>query len=309
MNDLSDILSQYSLSETTPINPIRESGDNQVYLIGTNDKKILRISKRLAISDVQFEYEALQHLKNNSVPVPNWIKTKTETLFATTHEIAVAVVFDFLPGYHAPIVEGKLPTQEQAYTAGKTLGLLANAGHTFTPTGPRTRTIFSELNRVITHQEIFRNEFNGGKEFVEQVIKGINFAKTSTAPQGLIHNDYRAGNIFFKTDTQVAGVIDFDWSCIAPSVKDLALGVLEWSYPDGSREAPDWEIFDAFLAGYNSTAVNKYAKGQELYQWIQFAALSDVSTFFCDRLTNPDLKKEINYSYMYRKFLYFSKIK
>ena len=307
METIFKILDQYDIPEISPIEMIRESGDNRVYLIGKNNKKIVRLSKRLPIEDVRFEFEVLQHLAQSGFPVAGWIKTKNGNFYASTEEVEVAVVFDFLEGYHVQIDKDTLPTKEQAQTVGRALASLANAGKTFTPTSQRQRNIFTEVERVLKNEEKFVKELEGGDVFVQQVKQAISFAKESKHSVGLIHNDYRAGNIFFKNNSELSGVIDFDWSCIGPSIKDLALGVLEWSYPDGRLE-PDFSVFDAFLDGYNSTATEKITKGKELYSWIQFAALSDTATFFCDRLSSPELKRKIASSYMYRKYLFFSKL-
>ena len=307
MNTLEKILNQYNISEVAPIEMIRESGDNHVYTIGNKEKNILRVSKRLPIEDVQFEYEVLQHLSKNNFPVPAWIKTKDGNFYASTEDIEVAVMFGFLEGYHVSINKENLATKEQAYTAGRALGSMAEIGKTFKPSSARTRNIFSELERAIENEETFKRDFEGGEKFIEEVKQAIKFSKENKLPLGLIHNDYRAGNVFFKKDSEISGVIDFDWSCIGPVIKDLALGVLEWSCSDGRTE-PDFNIFDAFLDGYNSVSKEKYIKGKELYSWIMFAALSDTATFFCDRLNNPEQKKSINYSYMYHKYLFFSKL-
>ncbi len=301
------ILDQYDILEKTPIIFIHESSDNIVYCIGEKDKKILRISKKTIIDDIKFEYEVLQHLAMNNFPVADWIKTKNDNIYASTEDIEVAVLFDFLEDYHISINKENLATKEQAYTAGCTLGSLAEIGKTFKPTSARRRNIFSELERAVENEEFFKRDFEGGEKFIEEVKQAIKFGKENKLPTGLIHNDYRVGNVFFKNDSEISGVIDFDWSCVGPLIKDLALGVLEWSCSDGRTE-PDFVIFDAFLDGYNSVSKEKYTKGKELYSWIMFASLSDTATFFCDRLNNPELKKDINYSYMYQKYLFFFKL-
>ncbi|MDO8658339.1 MAG: phosphotransferase, partial [Candidatus Levybacteria bacterium] len=198
-------------------------------------------------------------------------------------------------------------TKDQACTAGRTLACMHEIGKTFKPVSSRSRNIFIELERVLQYEDVFKKYFEDGSIFIEQVKETIKFGKEDKSPIGLIHNDYRAGNIFFKNDKEINGIIDFDWSCFGPLMKDIALGVLEWSFPDGRTE-PDFTIFDAFLDGYNSVSVQKYAKDKELYSWIMFSALSDTSTFFCDRLSSLDLKKKIDSSYMYRKYLFFSKL-
>lgn len=307
METLSKILSQYNLSEITPIEMIRESSDNFVYVVGEKNKKILRVSKRLPIEDVQFEYEVSQHLAKNNFPVARWIKTKDGNFYASTKEIEVAVMFEFLEGYHAHVDKNNLPTKDQAYTAGRALASMHEIGKIFNPSFSRSRNAFMELERILQNEDIFKKDFEGGEVFIEQVKKVLEFSKEDKSPIGLIHNDYRAGNIFFKNDNEINGIIDFDWSCVGPIMKDVALGVLEWSFPDGRTE-PDFTIFDTFLDGYNSVSIQKYTKGNELYTWIMFAALSDASTFFCDRLSSLDLKKKINSSYMYKKYLFFSQL-
>lgn len=307
METLQKILNQYDIPEVSPTEIVRESSDNHVYLIGEKNKKILRISKRLPIEDIRFEYEALRYLSLNNLPVPRWVKTKDGNFYASVDEFEVAVMFDFLEGYHVHIGKDNLPTKEQAYAAGHTLASIAEIGRTFKPSSPRRRNVFIELDRVLQNEETFKKDFEGGEVFVEQVKEAIQFGRESESPMGLIHNDYRSGNVFFKNDNKISGVIDFDWSCIGPIMKDLALGVLEWSFPDG-RVEPNFTIFDAFLEGYNSVVIEKITKGSVLYSWIKFAALSDTATFFCDRLTSPDLKKKVTRSYMYKKYLFFNSL-
>lgn len=309
MNTITNILNKYDILESEPLTLIRESSDNQVYLVGDKNKKILRLSKRLPIEDVQFEYEVLQHLEINNFPVAPWVKTKDGSIFAFTEGVEVAVMFDFIEGYHATADKDTLPTREQAYTAGKALASMSEVGKTFKPSSPRRRNIFTELERVLENEDVFRNEFERGNDFVEQVKQSIAFARDSKSSVGLIHNDYRTDNVFFKNDNEISGVIDFDWSCIGPQIKDLALGALEWSCAD-SRTEPDPAIFDAFLEGYNSVSAEKINRGKELYSWIMFAALSDTATYFCDRLTSANTseqKRKITSSFMYRKYLHFSK--
>ena len=275
-----------------------------MYLVGNKDKTILRVSKRLPVGDVIFEYEALQHLYSGGFSVPAWIKTKDGEVYASIYDSGVAVMFDFLEGYHAKIDKDNVPTAEQAYTAGRALGSIAEIGTSFNPSSSRKRNIFVELERVIQYEDVFKKDFEGGEVFVEQVKQAIVFAQESDSAIGLIHNDYRPGNVFFKNDNEISGVIDFDWSCIGPTMKDLALGVLEWSFPDGRTE-PDINIFDAFLSGYNSVSKTTYVKNKVLYAWIMFADLSDTSTYFCDRLEDPNSTKRILTSYMYRKYLFY----
>lgn len=304
MEEIKKALNNYNLDEVTPVTLLRESGDNFVYVIGEKNKKILRISKRLPIEDIKFEYEATEFLSKGNVVVPKWMMTKSGD-FYTLIDGNVAVVFDFLEGHHIEVDKDYLPSQIQAYNAGKGLGLMSNASIGFISTFPRQRNIFSEFERVISISEVFTNKFEGGREFVDQVKKAIQFSKNQNESVGFIHNDYRPGNVFFNNNNELTGIIDFDWSCIGPVIKDLALAIVEWSFPDGATE-PDFKIFDSFLDGYNSVSNYKWKKDERLYSWIKFATLSDASTYFCDLADDPNSTKRIIKSYMYRKFKFFS---
>lgn len=301
------ILDQYDIAEISPIKMIRESRDNFIYLVGEKNKKVVRVSKRLSAEDIHFEYDAVEYLFSNNIPVPEWIKTKNGDFYVSTKEAEVIVIFDFLEGYHAKVDRNNLPTKEQAYTAGSMLGAISEIGKNFKSSSSRKRNIFIELERVLKNENHFKENFKGGAVFVKQIKESIKFGRENNLLNGLIHNDYRPGNVFFRSDREIGGVIDFDWSCMGPIVKDFALGVLEWSFPDG-REKPDLAIFDAFLDGYNSVVSEKIFRGPWLYSWIKFAALSDAATFFCDRIAESDLKKEISSSYMYKKYIFFESL-
>jgi len=304
MEKIKKALQDYNLDKTDPVTLLRESSDNLVYIIGEKNKKILRISKRLPVEDIKFEYEAMEFLSNSGIPVPKWILTK-DANFYTLIDGNIAVMFDFLEGHHIEVDKDHLPTQIQAYNAGKGLGLMSNVSAGFTSTSPRQRNIFSEFDRVISMSEIFINKFEGGQEFVNQVKEATEFGKNQNESVGFIHNDYRPSNVFFNDSDKLVGMIDFDWSCIGPIIKDLALAAVEWSFPDGATE-PVFKIFDSFLDGYNSTANHKWQKDEKLYSWIKFATLSDASTYFCDLADDPNSTKRIIKSYMYRKFKFFS---
>ncbi len=293
---------------STAIDPLRESTDNSVFVVGGgSDKKILRISKRLPLEDITFECEAVNYLAENGVTVPRFSVTASGAYYVVV-DGDVAVLFDFMPGHHIQVDKDHLPDSSQAFEAGKGLAQIHNAGEKFQPSSSRRRTVFSELERTLPLESVFEEHFEGGIDFIKQIKSALEFGKTNQGMCGLIHNDFRPSNVFFDESDRLAGIIDFDWSCVGPIAKDVALGALEWSFPDGAA-VPDFTIFDAFLAGYNSLARQKQVRDQKLYEWISFAALSDAATYFCDRVEDPNARKKISSSYMYKKFEFFAKLK
>ncbi len=303
--NISKALKSYDLKEYFPVILLRESSDNSVFLIGEKNRKVLRVSKRLPIKDIQFEFGVIDYLSKNNFPVPNINHTVDGNFYVLIND-NVAVLFDFIDGHQIQIDKENLPTIKQSFNAGKSLGIFNNISNGFITASPRNRNIFSELERSITLADKFINDFEGGVDFIDHVKNMIEFAKKQTKYQTLIHNDYRPGNVFFGNNDEVVGVIDFDWSTIGPAIKDFALASVEWSFPDGGEFNED--LFNAFLDGYNSSSKEKIIKNQRLYSWIKFSTLSDASTYFCDLAEDKNSTKRIIKSYMYKKFLFFSKI-
>ena len=277
---------------------------SSVYIIGEKDKNVLRVGHRVSSADIDFEIEMLEKLFLSEVAVVRSKKTREGGNYVKIEE-DVAVLFYFVDGYH-PILNIKtVPEPEECYLAGKMLAKIHNATANYVPKYSRKRTVFSELERVMTNRNQFA-DYIGGKEFIEQVEKTLLFGQSYDGQMALIHNDYRVDNIFFKNKNEVNAVIDFDWSCFGPIIKDIAHSVLVWSFADGGVGSST-EVIEHFMNGYNSVSNTKVEYDDKFINWIQFSALADTATYFCDRFNEPGFEKRITRSYMYKKFLHFSK--
>lgn len=289
---------------------LRESKDNIVYLIEQGeDNKIFRISKRLPLNDILFEIEALKVIKDNKLPVASPLANRWGMNFSVSPEGVIGVMFESKKGYSVECEPDKKPSLDYVKTAGQILGKLHFVASRNALTNLKSRNIFTELGRVAEYKVFFETEFEGGKLFIQEVNEMINFGKKSKEVEGWIHNDFRPHNLLFESSNQVSALLDFDWSCEGPFIKDLALALAEWSYPDGAQES--WtDIFDTFLNAYNETAPWSIEKNSDLYKWIGFACLSDAATYFCDLISmeeNNSTNQRISRSYMYKKYKYFMK--
>ena len=80
-------------------------------------------------------------------------------------------------------------------------------------------------------------------------------------PKQVVHGDWHPGNMLFSKK-KVAVVLDFDSIRVAPSVVDLANGMLQFSIVGGRPNPADWpDYFDKdklllFLQGYKERAIN-----------------------------------------------------
>ena len=305
---MKELLRQYGIPETAGTNLIRDTDYNAVYLVNGDLPKILRISKRLNEEDIYFELDVLRYLSQNSFPTAIWYPTKKNQPFAKTRDGRIGTLFEYVKGDHVEISPREKPDKTLVHEAGKTLGNLHSLTIDYSPEHVRSRNIYTEFDRVLKNSDQFSAYFEGGEDFVEQVQQMVDFAKGQQTKSGVINNDYRVGNVFYNTDGRVIAVIDFDWACVGPLVKDLALGLVEWSFPDGA-DKPWNDLFVEFLNGYNKNAPEKWELDNNLRSWIMFACLSDASTYFTDLMKDPNNAKKSLGSFMYNKYLFFKDIK
>lgn len=284
------------------ISLIRESPDNKVFLIKTDKEKfVLRINKRDVRSDILFETTWLNYLKKHDVPVVKIKNTADEKSFVINNQ-SVIVLFEFAQGEHIKIGVEKKPNLEKVKNAAYELAKIHNVSCNVNINIPRKRNILTEIDRTLEIEDKFLKFSPGGDRFIQELKFYQQWAKQNISDKYLIHNDYRPLNIFFDGN-KVNAIIDFDWSCQGPAIKDLAHTLCEWSFPDGAKN--HWpDVFSALLTSYNKIAKNKVKLDNNLYHWICFSALSDAATHFTD-LANENIFKRIASSYMYQKFLYF----
>jgi len=285
---------------------LRESSDNNVFVLVTKDeqKYVVRISKRDVLDDVLFEFSFMDFLAQNGVAVPRILKTKAGKLFSSIDGCAV-VIFEFIDGYHIEISPDQKPDLKLVAQAAQTLARIHNISEGFKTTISRKRSIFTEIERALEIKNIIAEKFEGGNKFIKEVEIYSDWVKENYRNNVVIQNDYRVGNIFFQ-NKKLKAVIDFDWACNGPAVKDLAHSLAEWSYPDGAKVY--WEdVFEVFLENYNKLAKHRIQLNNNLYKWICFTCLSDAANYFVD-LANEGICKKIAGSYMYQKYLFFRKL-
>ena len=311
IDNLIDILKKnYRLKGKLKVSLLRESPDNLIYLVKVEDKNryILRVSKRAVGDDVLFELLALKKLSELKAPVvPPVSQADTNLFVGNKNTRQVYVLFKFAKGEHEIVNKDVKPSLTRVKSAGAALGHLHRCSMDMDFTERRGRNICTELNRVDNNIDRFLSVYMDTNEFVSQVGSYTKWANGQIDKVGLINNDYRPGNVFFKQD-RVITILDFDWSCIGPFIKDVALGAVEWSYPDGAEE--QWyDVFETFIEGYNSRSEIKVNIDNHLFRWMAFACLSDASTYFCDLLNEEGFseKRQLK-SYMYKKFKLFDRL-
>ena len=248
---------------------LRESSDNQIWKL-KSDQDIrayfLRISKRDIKDDVAFEATWLEILAQAGIPVPPLVRTKSDTPFDTSLEIGTTTLFEEVHGMHLDFGKEVFPNKQQVSSAARMLSTIHEVSSKKSVTLPRQRTILTELSRVEKIRDTLNPNESGNTEFLSAVDEYLKWANEQKLEPVLIHNDYRVGNLLFEDD-QVTAVLDFDWSCIGPAIKDLAHALAEWSYPDGA-DSHNEDVFQTFLDAYNSASSHPLKRDSMLYRWI-----------------------------------------
>jgi len=300
------LLENYNLSPPLRVDSIRKGPDNEVFKITTGDQKrlILRLSHR-QINDIGFEIEVLSQLHKLGVKVAPSIPTKNGQPYFLTKDKRIGAVFFFISGHHLEFGKDQKPDLKKVAVAAKTLADFHEKSRQLYVTNDRSRNIFTEFKRILANEKIFLASFENGREFLNYVNEYYDWGKSQTDDNIIIHNDYRPGNIFFN-ENKITAILDFDWSCPGPALKDLGLALVEWSFPDGAKE-PWTDVFDVFYKNYIIKSVTKYPLDETLYRWISFSCLSDACTYFADTLDHePPSRPQPVRSYMFSKFIYFN---
>jgi len=298
------ILPLYGFDPSYPLLLLQEGVDNDMYVftMANGSKGVLRLSKRNITETVDFEATLLNFLFEHRAPVPEILMTTKRNLWVVINGVTT-VAFRFISGTTIAVEHDTKPDIRYACAAGEALARLHVAGLSFTYENHKRRTIFTEYERALLRRDSIV-KLDGGSEFLTIIESYLKWARQYQGDMGIIHNDFIPSNILFDKFS-VSAVVDFDWSCKGPLIKDLGIALAEWSLPNGLEH--HWEeIFMSFLEGYNKSAPQKISPDKNLYQWICFSCLSDACTFFADLPTDSRITRATQCR-RYRKFIYFEK--
>lgn len=304
------------------MNLVQSSGDNDTYKVMTNKGLFFgRLSKRKnkGSTEINSELGFLKYLKENHLPVAGIILTKSGENFIYIKDRPM-VIFEWIDGDKATVSPGKYLSHEKVYNAGRALAIFHNVSAAYAGECKFSRTLTTELERVIGVQNDISKKYSKGDEFVGVVTRMIEFSREHSSQEHIvIHNDFRPQNVLFGSNEEdkntVVGIVDFDWICLAPPAKDLALALVEWSFADGDG-ATDSGSLESFLKGYVESIDTRYRpNASDLSRWIEYACLSDTATYIADSvgeekergIFDTSQTKELK-SYMLSKARYFKSV-
>ncbi len=308
---LPQVESKYGLAGPLSSKLIHDGPDNYVYIVtDANGKKYaLRINKRLG-KNVSFELEVLVTLAQKGLNITRPLETKSKEYFILINNNQV-VLFDFIEGTQVEKLDTEHLETDVIERGARKFGEFHNFTNNMKVETVPNRNIFTEYDRLLALDTDTLKKFTDYEILLKQVKTFYSEAqsriKEGKELYGVIHNDYRIQNLIYTKDD--CYIIDLDWACYGPILKDLGLAIAEWSMYKKDT-GPSKIAIDRFLKSYNETAPKTVAYDKDLIFWICFACLSDTCTFIADVVQNNfkygDIAiNDVNQCRMYRKFQYF----
>jgi homoserine kinase type II len=242
--EMAAFLTRYEVGELLSAKGIAEGIENSNYLIETTASRFVLTlyEKRVKETDLPFFIDLLEHLSNRGCRVPRFIADargrKLQHLAGRP-----ACLIEFLTG--TPVAE---PTAAQSRLAGRALGQMHAAAADFT--GSRKNALdlpgWHELAGKCGDQ--FDEIAPGLRRRVADELAYLDAHWPTALPSAVIHADLFPDNVLIDA-TEVAGLIDFYFSCTDVRAYDLAVTHAAWCFDsDGSRYHADRAA--ALLRGY-----------------------------------------------------------
>jgi Ser/Thr protein kinase RdoA (MazF antagonist) len=214
---------------------------------------------------VVFAHGILSHLNKGGFPVASLVPTEKEKNTVLNLNNHIYELFEYIPGKRYD------NSNESAYNAGKSLVDFHKCINDFPTQFNPLKETYHDSTAVRGHLKLVSKKAMPGNgvhlsSLAEQLTTTYNQASTNVNqlsydawPEQIIHGDWHPGNMLFE-NSQVVAVLDFDSIKVAPTMCDLANGMLHFSIVGGRPNPADWpdylnmEKLKIFLNGYRSEA-------------------------------------------------------
>ena len=234
-------LSHYDIGQLQSLQGIAQGITNTNYFVSTDQGRyVLTIFEVLALADLPFYLQLMQHLSRHDVACPEPIARSDGQLAAMLNGKPACLV-SCLNGQD--VTE---PNVTQCFAVGAMLAKMHVAGQnsSLSMSNPRHQVWWTtEAQRL---EPLLPAE---DAALLQQTISDLAAHPDDDLPHGIIHADLFKDNVLLKGD-QVAGFIDFYYACDGSFVYDLAIAINDWART--GEHTLDTALQQAFMAGYQS---------------------------------------------------------
>lgn len=283
---LAGLIAEYDVGALVSAKGIAEGVSNSNWLVETTGKCgngarfiLTMYERRIALEDLPFFLDLLDHLSAAGAPVPRTIHDRGGGSFRFIDGKAVALI-EFLRG-----VSIDHPAPVQARAVGAALARMHGAALDFPRCRRNTLDLAANLSTLAgcPDQALARID----PRLPACVAKGEALRSTwpDGLPQSVIHSDLFPDNVLMLGE-RVTGMIDFYFACNDAMAYDLAVTHAAWSFERGGHTYRP-EIGSALLEGYGSVRPLEQAERAAMPALAQGACLRFVASRAEDWIDTP----------------------
>jgi homoserine kinase type II len=279
-NDARVLLEQYGVADFRGIEGIPAGSVNSNFALEAGPRRIfLRIYEEQDRTGAEGETAMLERLATAGVPTPPPLRRADGTHVSTLRGKPAALF---------PWREGAMRcqagvTSDDALRVGEALARVHLAGASERRDKGRFRLadLVLRLNRIEASGD---GVFTPIVPSLREALRLADAARDPRLPRGLTHGDLFRDNVLWKTDGQVAALLDFESACDGTYAYDLMVTVLAWCVGDDF----DGHLGRAMTAGYDRVRPLSEQERRGLWAEASFGALR----FTITRITDYAMRTE-----------------
>ncbi len=280
-DELASFIASYGLGAVLSCKGVAEGVENTNYMVDTEAGRyfLTLFEKRTSPEDLPFFLGLMEHLAERGITCPLPVHTQDGRVLGTLAG-RPAVLITFLTG-----VWHRRPQAIHCAGVGRALAGMHLAAGDFKLTR-RNGLGLADWRPLYDRFAVSADDIAPG--LAVTIARELDFLETTWPrglPDGVIHADLFADNVFFLGDT-LSGLIDFYFACNDALAYDVAICINAWAFDETHRFDP--ERCKALLDGYRSvrplndaevTALPVLARGSALrflltraFDWINTPA-------------------------------------
>lgn len=223
--DLAELLADYDIGQAVSLKGIAEGVENSNYLLTTQQGKyILTLyEKRVNPEDLPFFLHLMEHLAAKGVSCPLPMPRRDGALLSQAAGRPAAII-SFLDG-----MSYRRPTVAHCREMGIAMAELHLAGADFDMRRDNSLSVNSWPPLFEASRDRADEIHPGLEQEISSEMMRLQRDWPSGLPQGIIHGDLFADNVFFLGD-RLSGIIDFYFACTDALAYDLAIVLNAWCF-------------------------------------------------------------------------------
>ena len=245
-HDLHALLARYDVGGLRGFHGIAEGIENSNFLVDADGGRFVLtvFERRVKAGELPFFMELMGWLADRGFPAPRPLADREGAVLQTLKGKPACLV-SFLQG--RPL---EPPPVAACFEAGVGAARMHKAVEGF-PQKRRNDLSLASWRPLLAGREALAERLRPGLAAqIAADLDALEAAWPSGLPQGVIHADLFADNVFFDREGRFAGVIDFYFACTDALAYDLAIMLNAWAFD--TPTAPDPAKLRALIGGYES---------------------------------------------------------